>query len=141
MMYKNGSWVSILSSDLVVRIWDDPLPPPVKNIGIDIKPGSDLNPINLKNKGVVPVAILSSTDFDTASVIDQSTLSLGKTGDETSLRLCEEPRDVNEDDLLDLICVFETTKTGFQVGDSEGILRGKTNSGEFFEGKDKVLTK
>ena len=36
----------------------------VRTVGIDIKPGSFPNSINLKGKGVIPVAILSTTTFD-----------------------------------------------------------------------------
>jgi hypothetical protein len=35
---------------------------------IDIKPGNDTNSINLKSKGLVPVAILTTEDFDALSV-------------------------------------------------------------------------
>jgi len=37
-------------------------------IDIDIKPGSDPNSINSKSMGLVPVAILSSANFDAPSV-------------------------------------------------------------------------
>jgi len=37
-------------------------------VAIDIKPGSDPNAINLGSKGVIPVAILSSLDFDATEV-------------------------------------------------------------------------
>ena len=141
MLYKNGIWLPLLGGDMVVRIWDDPLPPPVKNIDIDIKPGSDLNPINLKNNGSIPVGILSSADFDAVGVVDQTSLSFGRTGGEISFRLCEEPRDINEDGLLDLVCVFETQKTGFQTGDIQGLFKGKTQLGENLEGKDKISLK
>ena len=40
-------------------------------IDIDIKPGSDTNPINLKSKGVVPVAVLASLG---APMIDPATV-------------------------------------------------------------------
>lgn len=40
---------------------------------IDIKPGSDLNCINLGSEGVVPVAILGSATFDVTEV-NQTTL-------------------------------------------------------------------
>ncbi len=42
-------------------------------VTIDIKPGSDPNSINLKSKGVVPVAVLTTEDFD-ASTIDPTTV-------------------------------------------------------------------
>ena len=37
-------------------------------ISIDIKPGSDVNPINLGSKGTTPVAILGSETFDVTTV-------------------------------------------------------------------------
>ncbi|MHC4086248.1 MAG: DPP IV N-terminal domain-containing protein [Planctomycetota bacterium] len=37
-------------------------------VDIDIKPGSCPNPLNVKSKGVLPVAILGSEDFDVHSV-------------------------------------------------------------------------
>jgi len=31
---------------------------PINNVSIDVKPGSDTNPVNCKSKGVTPIAIL-----------------------------------------------------------------------------------
>jgi hypothetical protein len=42
-------------------------------VEIDIKPGSDPNSINLKSKGLIPVAILTTPDFD-ASTVDPTTV-------------------------------------------------------------------
>jgi hypothetical protein len=54
---------------LDVRIY---LAPPesevIPGMIIDIKPGDDQNNINLKSKGVVPVAVLTTDDFDVATV-------------------------------------------------------------------------
>jgi hypothetical protein len=44
-------------------------------VDIDIKPGSCPNPLNLKSKGVLPVAILGSEDLD-VSTIDVDTIRL-----------------------------------------------------------------
>jgi hypothetical protein len=44
-------------------------------VAVDIKPGSCPNPINLKSKGVIPVAILGTKDFD-VTTIDPKTVSL-----------------------------------------------------------------
>jgi len=65
-----------------VRIWDIALTEfklvPV-SVAIDIKPGSCPNPLNVKNQGVLPVAILGTTDFD-VSEVDLDTVKLeGKT--------------------------------------------------------------
>jgi hypothetical protein len=58
--------------------------PPVGEIPVyvDIKPGSCPNPLNLKSKGVLPVAVLGTADFD-VTAIDPATVRLALTaGDE-----------------------------------------------------------
>jgi len=42
------------------------------DVVIDVKPGSDTNVINLKSKGVVPVAILTTDSFDAGTVDPES---------------------------------------------------------------------
>jgi len=44
------------------------VPKPVLAVNIDIKPGDCPNPLNVKSKGVLPVAILGSEDFDVAEI-------------------------------------------------------------------------
>jgi hypothetical protein len=48
----------------------------VKTVDIDIKPGSCPNPLNVKSKGVLPVAILGADDLDVNS-IDAASTRLG----------------------------------------------------------------
>lgn len=50
-------------------------------IPVDIRPGSCPNPINPKSKGVLPVALLGTEDFD-ATIIDPATLELKREGEE-----------------------------------------------------------
>jgi hypothetical protein len=50
-------------------------PPPVIEVSVDIKPGSCPNPFNPKSKGVLPVAILGSEEFD-VTTIDPATIKL-----------------------------------------------------------------
>jgi len=107
-------------------------------IDIDIKPGNHNNPVNPKNKGKIPVAILSTIDFNARRMVDRTSLTFGATGDEDSLAFCTPPRDLNGDHLKDLLCHFYTKRTGFQCGDTEGILRGQTKDGTLFEGRDSV---
>ena len=45
------------------------------DVPVDVKPGSDINPLNLKSKGVLPVAILGSEAMDVA-MIDPASLLL-----------------------------------------------------------------
>jgi hypothetical protein len=49
--------------------------PPAVEIDVDVKPGSDKNPVNMKSNGVLPVAILGSADVDVTG-IDPATIRL-----------------------------------------------------------------
>ena len=51
------------------------IPPPIIEVAIDIKPQSCPNPLNVNNKGLLPVAILGSEDFD-VGMIDVATIRL-----------------------------------------------------------------
>ena len=109
------------------------------SVDTDVKPGSDPNSINMKSKGKITVAILSTPDFDATTQVDKTSLTFGRTGDEQSLAKCTESNeDVNGDGLLDVACHFETQDTGFRDGDTEGILRGQTVDGIPIEGNDSV---
>jgi hypothetical protein len=48
-------------------------------VPIDIKPQSCPNPLNIKDKGVLPVAILGTEDFD-VTTIDPATVGLSREG-------------------------------------------------------------
>jgi hypothetical protein len=73
--------------------------PAAEEIVIDIKPGSDTNPINLRSQGLVPVALI---DFD-PSILEGATMTFA--GAE-ALRWAVE--DVDGDGDLDVICHFRT---------------------------------
>ena len=73
--------------------------------------------------------------------IAQATLTFGRTGEEMSFDSCdndEEEEDVDGDELLDLVCHFDTEGTGFQPGDIAGILKGETIDGVPIVGHDTV---
>jgi hypothetical protein len=57
------------------EIWDIYVPHPTEPLVIDIKPGSCPNPLNVKSRGVLPVAVLGSEDFD-VSTIDVASIRL-----------------------------------------------------------------
>ena len=107
-------------------------------VGLDIKPGDFPNSINRFSSGKIAVAILSSPTFDAPSEVDATSLTFGRTGTETSLAFCSGPQDVNGDGLLDLACHFNTRATGFLLGDTQGVLKGKTLSGVPIQGMDSV---
>lgn len=108
-------------------------------IAIDIKPGGADNPINPNSQGKIPVAILSSPTVDARSQVYVNSLTFGRTGAESSLAFCDsEGEDVNGDGLPDLVCHFYTQETGFQAGDTHGVLKGLTGDGELIRGTDSV---
>ena len=115
-----------------------PVPPAeqVLQVSIDIKPGQrGIARINPKSKHEIPVALLSSRDFD-ALKVDVSTLTFGRTGDEQSLEKCyKRGVHANRDRRRDLLCRFENYMAGFETTDEEAILRGKTLDGTPFEAR------
>ncbi|MBT3435201.1 MAG: VCBS repeat-containing protein [Nitrospinaceae bacterium] len=107
---------------------------PQVDLVVDIKPGSDKNPINLKSKGVTPVAVLSTEDFD-ANTLDTASLAFGPAG--AAPKKCH-AEDVNEDGLDDLVCHFPTQDTGIGEGDESAELSGETEDGTPAVGEDSV---
>ncbi len=109
--------------------------PVVQQINIEVRPGSNgLGTLNPKSKGKIPVALLGDAKFNPLTV-DTSTLTFGALGNENSLGNCvSSGEDVNNDGYLDLICLFENQAAGFQYGDTEGTVKGKTKNGRMFQG-------
>ena len=72
-----GSWSGqILSTEWALLTLEKAAPPVGEiPVHIDIKPGSCPNPLNLQSKGVLPVAVLGTEDFD-VSTIDPATIRL-----------------------------------------------------------------
>lgn len=105
---------------------------------IDIQPNSagNLAYINVNSFEKIPVAIISTQTFDAFTEIDIASLTFGRTGDEQSRTSQLKVEDVNGDGLRDLVVYFETQKTGFQAGDTQGILKGKLKNNMPFEGTD-----
>jgi len=111
---------------------------PVEVITIDIKPGSDpVNPVNSKSKGVIPVAVLGSMDFD-ATQVDFSTVEFGP--GKASPVHDGHVENVNGDGFEDMVFHFNTQGTGITCGDTEATLLGETFGGDAFSGTDSVKT-
>ena len=106
-------------------------------VTIDIKPGSDPNSVNPRSKGVVPVAVLGSTDFD-ATQIDYSTVTFGPDG--ASPAHDGHVEDVNDDGYPDMVFHFKTRDTGIICGDTKATLMGDTFDGLSVTGTDTVKT-
>jgi hypothetical protein len=106
---------------------------------IDIKPGSEVNPINPFSNGVIPVAVLASDTFD-AMDVDVATLAFGPDGAAPAHDQGGHFADVNGDGLTDLMAHFPTQETGLAMGDSEACLAGETLDGTPFGDCDQVNT-
>ncbi len=122
------------------------VPEPSTLVLFDIKPGSSPNSVNLKSKGVLPVAILGTEEFDVNDV-DIGSLRFGdpllidNSGIAVSpLRSALE--DVSGDGLLDLTLKFSTAElvaNGALGPDTlEGLLTGELLDGTPFEGMDSI---
>ena len=112
----------------------------VKAVSIDIKPGSDPNSINLLSGGVIPVAILTTPEFD-ASTVDISVdghdkLSFtgasakmkGKSGRYASFE------DVDGDGDNDLVIHFYTSEIDPSLFEVDGLFTYATITGQTVDG-------
>jgi hypothetical protein len=123
-------------------------------VAIDIKPGSDGNPINLANQGVIPVTLFGSETFDVSQVDLSSIVFAGANVYHSSFQ------DMDGDGMLDLVLKFRTQDTNLRSvyesllatadTDTNGVLdpdvsthqlalvslSGQTLLGEQFEGSD-----
>jgi len=106
---------------------------------IDIKPGSDPNSINPRSRGLIPVAILGSDEFDVANV-DVTSLAFGPGGAAPAHPAGGHFEDVNDDGLIDLGSHYSTPETGIACGDIEADVTGAFLDGTPIECCDDVFT-
>ena len=122
-------------------------------VDIDIKPGSDPSSWDCRDvKRELPVALLSTTDFD-ATTVDAESVRFGKDGTEAAeVHKKKEVakrhvEDVNKDGLLDMVFHFRFGDTGFSCDDIPageksftltGTLTGETQNGTAIEGEDNL---
>lgn len=117
------------------------LPVSLINVGVDVKPGSFPNPINLKSKGVIPVAILTTPQFNT-SLIDIQTIAFGPNKNNAVKFAIKQYNfeDVDYDGDLDLIMHFDLEKLGIRCSDKVLFVLGKTKNNQSILGSDSIKT-
>lgn len=108
-------------------------------VTIDIKPGASPNSINLGSKGVVPVAILTTDEFD-ATTVDPSSVTLA--GAEVKVKGKGTPmatlEDVNNDGRMDLVVHVSTEALELTGIDVQAFLEGRTFAGTPVIGTDSL---
>jgi hypothetical protein len=127
----------VLSPEEAEEVIQNVLQQLILPVSIDIRPGGSPNNINPSSNGNIPVAILSTLTFNAPALVDRTTLTFGRTGDEHSL-LRSKIEDVNKDGLPDIVGFFDTHAAAFQRGDTAGVLKGLTNSQQSIRGTDSI---
>lgn len=110
---------------------------PRNDVHIDIRPGSDLNPIKPSSRGVIPVALLGEADFDVSDV-NVATLRFGPGAAVPAHKKGAHFEDVNDDGVTDLVSHFRTQETGIQSSDQAACLSFDTLVGTAYQGCDVV---
>lgn len=129
---EGGSWPDFIGYVDDVIINEDQMDFSPIAVSVDIRPGSSKNPVNLKSRGKVPVAILTTDDFDAAEV-DPDTVELAG-----AKPLRWRMADVDDDGDMDMLFHFKTQHLELDSTSTEAALSGKTLGGIPLEGSDSV---
>ena len=105
---------------------------PLIAVGIDIKPGGGPNGINLKSKGKIPVAILTTDDFNAYDVDPVSCEFAGTYPVRWNMK------DVDNDGVHDILLYFMTQELELTKESIEATLEGETYDGIQIIGTDSV---
>jgi hypothetical protein len=106
-------------------------------LSIDIQRGGVSNLLNLRSRGVIPVAILGSEEFDVTR-LDPETFGFGPAGAAPTHRGGGHVTDVNGDGHPDFLSHYRIGEAGLVPGDMEACVTGETLDGAPFEGCDTV---
>jgi len=104
-------------------------------ITIDIKPGTYPNIINLRAKGLVPVAIITTSSFNAANALPSSIYFAGASPSKWAMQ------DVDRDGDKDMILQFKVMDLKLSSSSVEAVLTGTTLSGIPIQGRDSVIVR
>jgi len=109
-----------------------------RRVTIDIKPGDVPTVIETDRQGMIPVAILTTPQFDAATV-EPTTVTFGPTGTEASVARAMLD-DVDQDGDIDRLLLFRLQDVGVPCTPRDAVilLKGKTTDGRAFEGSETV---
>lgn len=114
------------------------------DLDVDVKPGSEENPIDPRSDGVTSVAVLRNDDFDpTAEDVRYRFGAPDVVADGGGATpVGHQIRDVNGDGRDDLVLQFPTDECGFEHGDDEAELRWDrdTSREHGLSGRDEIRT-
>ncbi len=138
--FGNGSWAFYNFSQASTHFRDAAVERLPRPVDIDIKPGSYPNSINPGSNGLIPVAILTTPDFDATSV-DPDTVMLE--GVDVAVRgkaekLMSHEEDVDEDGDTDLVVQIETEELPDTLQSGDACLTAFTYDGCSIKGCDEI---
>ena len=103
-------------------------------VDVDIKPGSPVNGINRRSRGLLPVAVFSSSSFDSTTIVQETVQFAGAAPSLIERRV----KDINHDGLPDVIFLFFIQALNLPHGISALCIEGETTGGILFEGCDTI---
>ena len=112
--------------------------PEALEVPIDLKPEDATNAVNPNEQGVVPVAILTSPEFD-ATTVDPLSAEFGS-GAASEVHGKGHIEDVDGDGDLDMLLHFNVQASGILCDDTSVSLVGSTLDGQDIQGSDSVST-
>jgi hypothetical protein len=109
-------------------------------VSVDIKPGSATNCFNQNDRGVIPVAVLGSEDFDVTQINVDSLrlegLAVKMAG--KSNKYLAHIEDVNADGYPDLVLQFQDSDNWVYSGSGTATLTGQLSDGTPIQGSDSI---
>jgi hypothetical protein len=108
-------------------------------VDIAIRADGTAAPINLAARGLIPVTVFGTADFDVAE-IDRSTLRFGPDSATPAHKAGGHLADLNGDGHPDLLSHYQVEASGISSADQEACVTGQTASGKSFRGCASLTT-